>query len=565
MPRVDATPAEVQTQQARWARTDAAQQLELFEVMASQGNSQRDFSRQSGTPRTTLQGWLARKRRLELLPEEVRFLETPAGLVFAHRVVEAARLVFTQVGPCGIRSMSQFLELSQLEQVIASSYGAQQKASAAMESQIVEYGREQRATLAPSMPRRSISLCEDETFHPQTCLVAIEPVSGFIVVERYSERRDAPSWNAAVAEATVDLAVDVVQVTSDQARGILAHVRGGLGAHPGPDLFHVQREMSQATALRLSAQVRERAETLAKAQAEVDKQLERQEAYRRGPRPRGHPPDFAGRIARARDAENAARGELETAQQRRIAAKAALRGFGDAYHPYDLDSGAVRSDKLVESELQKHLHRIEQVASEAALPKTCQDKLSSVRPLIGALAATVAFFHHRVALWVATLLLEPELEAMVHRHLIPGLYLARVARQAPSAASRKAIEKASQALLAQARAPDGPLSGLEPRRRALIEECARRCAELFVRSSSCVEGRNGQLALRHHSLHRLTDRKLTVLTTLHNYFIRRRDGTTAAERFFGSPPAELFRWLLPRLPLPARPARSPSTPRRRAA
>ena len=39
------------------------------------------------------------------------------------------------------------------------------------------------------MPRRSISLCEDETFHPQTCLVAIEPVSGFILVERYSERR----------------------------------------------------------------------------------------------------------------------------------------------------------------------------------------------------------------------------------------------------------------------------------------------------------------------------------------------------------------------------------------
>jgi hypothetical protein len=32
-----------------------------------------------------------------------------------------------------------------------------------------------------------------------------------------------------------------------------------------------------------------------------------------------------------------------------------------------------------------------------------------------------------------------------------------------------------------------------------------------------VEGRNGQLALRHHSLHRLREQKLAALTTVHNY------------------------------------------------
>jgi len=90
---------------------------------------------------------------------------------------------------------------------------------------------------------------------------------------------------------------------------------------------------------------------------------------------------------------------------------------------------------------------------------------------------------------------------------------------------------------------------------------AQECAELFQRSSSCVEGRNGQLALRHHSLHRLRDQKLEALTTVHNYFVRRSDGTTAAERFFGAKPGNLFEWILERVDLPGWPAQKRSEPK----
>ena len=78
---------------------------------------------------------------------------------------------------------------------------------------------------------------------------------------------------------------------------------------------------------------------------------------------------------------------------------------------------------------------------------------------------------------------------------------------------------------------------------------------LFARSNSCVEGRNGLLALFHHGQTRLSAGRLKALTVIHNYQSTRPDGTTAAERFFGSKPADLFEWLLARLPLPARPAR----------
>ena len=46
------------------------------------------------------------------------------------------------------------------------------------------------------MPPKAVTVCEDETFHPAPCLVAIEPVSNFILLEGYVERRDAKTWSA---------------------------------------------------------------------------------------------------------------------------------------------------------------------------------------------------------------------------------------------------------------------------------------------------------------------------------------------------------------------------------
>ena len=74
--------------------------------------------------------------------------------------------------------------------------------------------------------------------------------------------------------------------------------------------------------------------------------------------------------------------------------------------------------------------------------------------------------------------------------------------------------------------------------------------------ASTAEGRNGHLALWHHSRHRLSPQRLQSLTVLANFFHRRPDGTTAAERFFATAPSDLFEWLLAHVALPARPASS---------
>jgi hypothetical protein len=156
---------------------------------------------------------------------------------------------------------------------------------------------------------------------------------------------------------------------------------------------------------------------------------------------------------------------------------------------------------------------------------------------------------------VEALALPPHLERALVEQLIPALYLERVAARSTRAEPRHRLRALSHQLLEPLRHSDHPLHALPSAERARLEQVAGDCADRFQRSSSGVEGRNGQLALHHHGRHRLSDRKLAALTAVHNYHIRRADGTTAAERFFGRAHETLFAQVLQRMPLPPRPAR----------
>ena len=84
-----------------------------------------------------------------------------------------------QLGNNGTRSISLVLELCQLDHLVGSSYGSIQKSTVQMEDIIEKYGKQERERLSADMEEKTITMCGDETFHPQTCLVAIEPVSNF--------------------------------------------------------------------------------------------------------------------------------------------------------------------------------------------------------------------------------------------------------------------------------------------------------------------------------------------------------------------------------------------------
>jgi Family of unknown function (DUF6399) len=561
----NSTPSQERAKQPRLSRSRVTAEVVEFEAAQERAISQRQFAKQQGLPRTTLQYWLSRKATIDADPEAIAFFESPVGLAFLHRLVIAAHLVFTQVGPGGIRLICQFLELSRLDRFVAASYGSQQKVSRKMEAEIGEFGKQERERLAEAMERKKISICQDETFHPETCLVAIEPVSGFILLEKYAEHRDAETWNKAIKQAIDGLEVEVIQSCSDEATGILRHVREELGAHHSPDLFHPQRELHKATSLQLESRISQASQEVEEAEKCVLDAKEEFENYRRNPPRGGFPPDFPKRIARAEQAAQEARVKMEEAQGRRDRVGEAIRGLSEDYHPYNLSSGCKIEAQEVERRIKARFAEIDRVAEEVQLSDSSRQRIEKARRLIESFVATIAFFHLTVEMWVKELMLSSEIEQVVLKELIPALYLQRASGKRPTAEGRAKVMAVYQLILERVRGPASALSKIPAEDRAKVERVAVEAADLFQRSSSCVEGRNGQLALRHHSLHRLSAGKLGALTVVHNYYLSRSDGTTAAERFFEAKPRDLFGWLVDRLDVPARPAAKRSKTRHKAA
>jgi hypothetical protein len=65
----------------------------------------------------------------------------------------------------------------------------------------------------------------------------------------------------------------------------------------------------------------------------------------------------------------------------------------------------------------------------------------------------------------------------------------------------------------------------------------------YQRCSSSVEGRNGYLSQIFHNRRGLSSQQLKVMTVIHNFYLKRGDGTTAAERLFGRQFPDLFQWV----------------------
>ena len=86
--------------------------------------------------------------------------------------------------------------------------------------------------------------------------------------------------------------------------------------------------------------------------------------YNEGKRPVGRPPDFDTRIRKAVDQKETAEKALETAEKHRESVSQAIKGIGEVYHPYDLETGVQRSPKDLSSAIESHFSTIEQEKSD---------------------------------------------------------------------------------------------------------------------------------------------------------------------------------------------------------
>ena len=218
-----------------------------------------------------------------------------------------------------------------------------------------------------------------------------------------------------------------------------------------------------------------------------------------------------------------------------------------------------RNGKLIAGDIQAQIDTIRTIAQQENLSEACLDRIEKAERGVPKMQATIEFVSGYVRRQVSQLALAPPVSYAMHASLMPSFCLDRVAHTR-TVSGGEPLRALAEGLRTSLLAPGGVLAELSPTAQSQFKQQAQTLAEVFQRSSSNVEGRNGYLSLRNHQLRGLDrPRKRECLTAIHNFFLTRSDGTTAAERFFGQKPRSMFAAILDSVDLPP----APRSPQRR--
>src|SRR5467141_1772131 len=479
----------------RWSRTHRAALFDQYLGLQAYGLSLRQAATTLEVPRSTLQAWRAHQASLDEHPTVVAFFQSAPGLAFLHRLVPGIHLVCTEVGACGIRLVCLLLTLTGLDRFVGASYGTQQQVNRQVEEAIVAYRHEESALLARDMPTKAITVAKDETFTGGLCLVAMEPKSNYILLEQAAQGRDQDTWNALMEQALSGLHCQVIQSTSDEAPGLLAYVEHHLGAHHSPDLFHVQHELSKAISAPLATKQRAAHKAVAQAEKTLTRLQEHLDHADGEPVKRGlgRPPKATASLEQVAQDVATARHEHQRLSAQREQVSQRIRAIGHAYHFVDLERGVRRNGKLIAGDIQCHIDTIRTIAQQEGLSETCLERLDKTERVVPKMQATIECVSNYVRQQVHHLDLAQTESYAMHAHLMPSYYLERVA-STRTITQGKPLRELALRIRTPPFEPGGVLSALPPAAQDRLKQEASKLAEVFQRSSSNVEGRNGDLS-----------------------------------------------------------------------
>ncbi len=244
--------------------------------------------------------------------------------------------------------------------------------------------------------------------------------------------------------------------------------------------------------------------------------------------------------------------ELKEAQEIQAEYHENLQGIADEIHPFSLTDSHMNDAEKVKARLELRAQAFENIAKKQAILDK-RKVMTKFRNQFDPLAVSVDFWWLWVRETLQNLAVENTvLEEWLTETLLPVVYWHHKMQQTKHRCAKEkyhqAWEQASKVI--KEHSFSATLSESEI---AHWLAWATNMAQQFQRSSSAVEGRNGCLSQMYHNGRGLSEKRLKSLTVIHNYGLKRADGTTAATRLFDSEFPDLFSWLLDKmddLPLP---------------
>jgi len=505
-------------------------------------HSIRQLAQATGIPKSSVDRHCKALRRRAQEPEAV-FWEQGVGYQWLQRLVCAVVFVFGIKSGVGAERLSEFFQRVRLGRYVGSSPTALRQLRTQLEEAIVAYRTEQEEQLHQAEPEVMICAGADETFFDQVVLVMMDLGSGYIVLEETAEDRRYATWHDRVQAALAPVGIRLRYVVSDRAKALVKLALAGVGCPSIPDLFHVLRDVAKVMAVGLPLKL-----------ARVEAKLIPAHHALQVAEAKGQDTHVQQRLVAHLTAEAASLRADQSASQ------AVLHQMSQAVHPFAVADSRPQTSAQVETALQQGVAALKALRArypvrdpEGQVAK-CSRQLAGVASLVDTWWLWVEQSLRPLAVEAATL-------SWLWERLLPTVYWQVQVDRTKTAAMQRVYQAAfRQAHTAFLHHPlTGTLTSPEFER---WHSWARDLVAQFQRASSPVEGRNGYLSQLHQCRRGTSTQRLKVMTVIHNFDLKRADGTTAAERLFRTPFPDLFDWLMERmgaLPVP-RKARTPSKP-----
>src|SRR5205814_277771 len=204
----------------------------------------------------------------------------------------------------------------------------------------------------------------------------------------------------------------------------------------------------------------------------------------------GRPAKVTPCLAQVAQEVEAARHEHQRLSGQREQVARSIRAIGHAYHFVDLERGVRRNGKLIAADIQEQIDTVRTVAQHEGLSQTCLERIEKAERVLPKMQATIEFVSGYVRQQVSQLNLTPPVSYALHAHLIPAFYLERVA-QTRTVYAGEPLRELAERLRTPLCEPGGALAELSEAEQRALQQQAKELAEVFQRSSSHVEGRNG--------------------------------------------------------------------------
>ncbi len=456
--------------------------------------------------------------------------ETEAGEAWLKLLVIAALYSFGMDRHVGADKLSQFFKLIRIDTHVAISASALHRQMSQIESLLSLF--QQGCENEVSGQSHTAVVAMDETFfNGLIILVLMDLSSGYLILEDISDDRCFDTWFKKAQPRLEALGINVNHAVSDRAKALIKLAVTGFDCPSGADLFHAQRDMSKWLGARLGRQHAQAKTQQDSAEARLQKK----------------PDNPLAELVQLVDAETA----YQKIDKSRTDYHENLAGIADEVHPFSLQTDQPKRAEQVIAGLEQRAQAFADIARVQAITDSKQT-LTKFRNQFTGLAVNVESWW----LWVMEIQLELSVDEATQywltHTLLPTVYWHQQGHKTQNPKQREKYHQAWQRAV-QRFYHDTFTASLPENELERWLEWAEWMARQFHRSSSAVEGRNGYLSQMYHNGRGLTKKRLRALTVIHNYGLKRIDGTTAAMRLFGREFPDLFSWLVAEmgdLPLP---------------